>query len=197
MFSFCDVILHDKSIIRGGFLHHKPENSIYIFSRNPVVNIALKTEGSVTEIPCSQIQHIRFFSTVYLFERISAIPLLNVEQRGYFVQELYRFMRERGLVGIEHLLERITMEEMMILLTEVEHDKYVVVNGQVLRYIDDQTYPIDFKNPVCLSKLITFYMEAWSNMEQKAKSIEADLQEYRQVYYHMSYEDIMKLKSDT
>lgn len=85
----------------------------------------------------------------------------------------------------------------MILLTEVEHDKYVVVNGQVLRYIDDQTYPIDFKNPVCLSKLITFYMEAWSNMEQKAKSIEADLQEYRQVYYHMSYEDIMKLKSDT
>jgi hypothetical protein len=197
MFSFCDVILHNKAVIRGAFIYSANDEAIYLFSRKPVKMEGLKIDGYVTIIPEKQISHVRFFASVYLYERISALTIMSDKQKNMIVQEMHRFIRERELVGMQYLLDRITVLEMMILLTEIEHDKYIVTDGQIIRFVNDEPFPINFNDPSCLSWLITSYMAASVNMESASKEAKDELEEYRKVFYEMSYEEIKNMNFDT
>jgi hypothetical protein len=195
MFSFCDVILHNKSIVRGAFLHSESDKVVYTFSRKPVELEGLETNGYVTKIPGHMIEHVRFFATVYLYERISALSLLTDDQKELIVKEMKRFMRQRELYGIENLLNKLTLSEMMILLTEVEHDRYIVTDGEIIRFVNDDAYPIHFHDPKCLAWLLSSYMDAAENLKQTLPNIEEELAEYRRIFYEMSYEEIDRMYS--
>lgn len=195
MFSFCDVILKDNSIVRGVCIHSHKEKGVFLFHRNPIVHQSLHTEGHITTVPVDLIEHVRYFATVDLNERVSALSLLTIDQRELIIEEMHSFVARRELIGMERLLGLITVTEMMIILTEIELERYIFRDEQVVRFVDGISNPINFYESQTITWLLTSYMQAAEQLCSDLPESEKKLTEYRRIFYEMSYEEIGALST--
>lgn len=191
MFAFCDVHFHSDLVVRGVLLHHEFNEGIHLFTRNPDNFNDLKVDGYVAYVPLDSVRNIEYFSYVNLYERLSAVSMLKENQKQLFRIELNRHLLHKGLVGIEELLDRMTIEESMVLLTEVEAGKYEFDNGVVKKHLSEgDVYEIDFHSNKTLTWLLASYMDITQDMKGKLASGEVDLTGYRETFYLKSIEDI-------
>lgn len=195
MFSFCDVILEDESIVRGVCIHSHEENGVFLFNRNPICHEKLHTEGYVTSVPVDLIEHVRYFAVVDMNERVSALSMMTTDQLELIIEEMHSFVARRDLHGMERLLGLITVTEMMILLTEIELERYIYRDEQVVRFVDEISHPINFYDSQTITWLLTSYMQAAEQLRSVLPENEKKLTEYRRIFYEMSYEEIGALST--
>lgn len=195
MFSFCDVILKDESIVRGVCIHSHEEKGVFLFNRSPISHEKLETKGHITSVPVDLIEHVRYFATVDLNERVSSLSLLTIDQLDLIIEEMHSFVARRELEGMERLLRLISVTEMMILLTEIELERYIYRDKQVVRFVDEISYPINFHASQTNNWLLASYMQAAEQLRNDLPGNEEKLAEYRRIFYELSYEEIGMLST--
>lgn len=193
MFAFCDIELQNGAVIRGVLLHHNFNEGVHIFTRQPEKLEHIEVNKYVAYIPLTDVHNIEYFSYVNLYERVSAVPLLTDEQKELFRIELKRHLLHKGFDGIETIMDRMTIEECMILLTEVEAGKYELVDGSLKKHLSEgDVYDIDFNNVKTVTWLLASYMDIATEMKKNLDAGEIDLKEYREVFYNKSIEEIAR-----
>jgi hypothetical protein len=196
LFTFSEITLKNKKNVRGIFLHSPNEDIVYVFSRNTFQNLGLDSDGYVASIPAKLIEHIEFFHPVYLYERISALKLLTDRQKDMLRKEVFTYLSRRGFKSLEPILNMLSVDELMVVLTEVENGVYAIKEDEVVRYSDEKAHPIDLSDDETISWLVGGYMEAVQKLHHDLQSEEVKLDEYRKLFYDTPLEEIKKMSNE-